>query len=235
MKTYFILSRTIFDSAIWRDDPHILKLFIYLIGEARYERDPKKYPTFELKRGDCLTSLKTIADDNEYMVNGSIKKWNRTKVHRMLSLLEDRGYITKVCDTYGTHLSICNYDIYQDPEAYRCNAGETQVKRNCNAGETQVKTTNKEKKDNKEKNIEERKKDFRTQLGESWKKLGANNYLIKDEAEQFFAYWTEHGPNDKKMRFEKETSFAISRRLATWKRNNFNGKAKINPNVRPNA
>lgn len=32
----------------------------------------------------------------------------------------------------------------------------------------------------------------------------------------FFGYWSEHGKNDKKMRFEKQDSFGISRRLATW-------------------
>ena len=36
---------------------------------------------------------------------------------------------------------------------------------------------------------------------------------------EFFDYWTEHGDNDKKMRFEKEKSFGIKRRLATWKKN----------------
>ena len=36
---------------------------------------------------------------------------------------------------------------------------------------------------------------------------------------EFFEYWTEHGINDRKMRFEKEKSFGLSRRLATWKRN----------------
>ncbi|WBC28440.1 hypothetical protein RPMD05_56 [Rhodobacteraceae phage LS06-2018-MD05] len=42
-----------------------------------------------------------------------------------------------------------------------------------------------------------------------------NLELIKD----FISYWTEHGEKDRKMRFEKETSFDISRRLKTWKRN----------------
>ena len=39
--------------------------------------------------------------------------------------------------------------------------------------------------------------------------------MIKD----FYEYWTEHSINDKKMRFEKQTSFDISRRLKTWLRN----------------
>lgn len=45
----------------------------------------------------------------------------------------------------------------------------------------------------------------------------------------FFEYWTEHGPKDRKMRFEKETSFGLSRRLATWNRRSDNN------NQGPNA
>jgi hypothetical protein len=36
---------------------------------------------------------------------------------------------------------------------------------------------------------------------------------------EFFEYWAEHGERDKKMRFEKQTSFAISRRIKTWSKN----------------
>lgn len=37
---------------------------------------------------------------------------------------------------------------------------------------------------------------------------------------EFFDYWTEHNENGKKMRFEKEKTFEISRRLARWSKNN---------------
>jgi hypothetical protein len=43
----------------------------------------------------------------------------------------------------------------------------------------------------------------------------------KDLIRAFCDYWTEHGENDKKMRFEKEKSFGLGRRLATWNKNNF--------------
>jgi hypothetical protein len=36
---------------------------------------------------------------------------------------------------------------------------------------------------------------------------------------EFYGYWSEHGEKDTKMRFEKEKSFDIERRLKTWKRN----------------
>lgn len=35
----------------------------------------------------------------------------------------------------------------------------------------------------------------------------------------FYEYWTEHSHTDKKMRFEKEKSFGIERRLKTWEKN----------------
>lgn len=38
----------------------------------------------------------------------------------------------------------------------------------------------------------------------------------KDLINNFFEYWSEHGSNDRKMRFEKERSFGLSRRLSTW-------------------
>lgn len=43
----------------------------------------------------------------------------------------------------------------------------------------------------------------------------------KDMLNDFYLYWTEHGEKDKKMRFEKEKSFGLSQRLATWNKNNF--------------
>jgi hypothetical protein len=43
----------------------------------------------------------------------------------------------------------------------------------------------------------------------------------KDMINDFYLYWTEHGEKDRKMKFEKQKSFGISQRLATWNRNNF--------------
>lgn len=50
----------------------------------------------------------------------------------------------------------------------------------------------------------------------------------KEMMNEFFAYWTEHGPNDKKMRYEKEKSFDASLRLQRWNRNNLNSKSNTN-------
>lgn len=63
-------------------------------------------------------------------------------------------------------------------------------------------------------NISARKQSFLDQLKEVKKKTDSSEMLNK-----FFLYWTEHGINDKKMRFEKEKSFCVSRRLSRWREN----------------
>jgi hypothetical protein len=72
--------------------------------------------------------------------------------------------------------------------------------------------------------IAERKINFATQLA-----IYKKDYS-KDILNEFYLYWTEHGTNDKKMRFEKQTSFDVSRRLNNWLKNSakFDTKESVN-------
>lgn len=65
----------------------------------------------------------------------------------------------------------------------------------------------------KQKTIEARKLTFKKSLYPYAEQY--NTEMLKE----FFEYWSEHGEKDKKMRFEKERSFGISRRLSTWAKN----------------
>lgn len=79
----------------------------------------------------------------------------------------------------------------------------------------------------KQKFILERKEEFRQLCKQHISaSKGYSELMMKD----FFEYWTEHGDGDKKMRFEKERTFGITRRLATWKRNESAFKPKPNVN-----
>jgi len=71
----------------------------------------------------------------------------------------------------------------------------------------------KEKEKVKEYNIEERKQQFAASLKPYLETYGKK--MLND----FYAYWTEHGDNDRKMRFEKEKAFGIERRLINWDKN----------------
>ena len=147
-QTYFILTRRIFESEIWRHESHVLKLFIYLVGMARHRAEPKKYPGFEIKRGEHLTSLSEIADNNEYLDRGRVKKWSRQKVARMLKILENDGYIRLLTDTYGTHVRICNYSTYQDPSTYKTDTSGHHLDTIRTSSGQQVDTNNNDNNDN---------------------------------------------------------------------------------------
>jgi len=64
------------------------------------------------------------------------------------------------------------------------------------------------------------KKDLKTRKIEFYHQVasfmnGSNRQMLKE----FTEYWTEHAAGDKKMRFEKEKSFGMSRRISTWLKN----------------
>jgi hypothetical protein len=60
------------------------------------------------------------------------------------------------------------------------------------------------------KNIQDRKNKFYDSLSVFVSEFPKE--MIRD----FYNYWSEHGTNDKKMRFEKEKTFGINQRLRTW-------------------
>ena len=63
---------------------------------------------------------------------------------------------------------------------------------------------------NKNENMEERKLKFADALKPFLDEYG--RLLLND----FYGYWTEHGEQDKKLRFEMEKTFGISKWLKTW-------------------
>ena len=79
--------------------------------------------------------------------------------------------------------------------------------------------------------ILKRKQDFRLSIG-SFIKDNPDKYP-KQLYIDFEEYWSEHGVNDKKMRFEKQKSFGLSRRLSSWFKNDFNDSYKSKKKVIP--
>lgn len=85
----------------------------------------------------------------------------------------------------------------------------------------------KDKEERKSPSIESRAKDFRDTLDEY-----VDNPYTKDMIEAFYDYWSEPNPSGKKMKFELEKTWDVSRRLRTWKRNESKYGGKYNNNSR---
>ena len=127
-------------------------------------------------------------------------------------LLEKDEMIVVKSDNVTTHLTICKYEDYQQGE----NANETQTNRRRTADEIQTTLIEESKESKEEKNnINSRKTSFANSL-----KPFVGVYS-KEMLNEFYFYWTEHGVNDKKMRFEKQTSFDINLRLLNWNKRSF--------------
>lgn len=173
--TYFLITRNLFDSPIWRENPHVLKLFIFLVGMARHDVKPKRFNGFEIKRGEILTSLSDISENNEYTVRGRIKKWSRQRVSRMLKKLTDHKYITLLADTYGTHIKVINYNTYQNPKTYKRTPAE-RVRNGCGTGADIYNKDNNGNNENKNK--------YSNSFLDFYKK-----YPIKKSKEKAFKYW----------------------------------------------
>lgn len=78
----------------------------------------------------------------------------------------------------------------------------------CDSGEETSPTKSKNKK-----SIEDRKADFKL-LIEKYKEQYSPDML-----NDFWRYWTEMNDNGNQMRFEKQKTFGVGNRLATWKKN----------------
>ena len=81
------------------------------------------------------------------------------------------------------------------------------------------------------KDILKRKQVFRSSITE-FIKVNPEKYP-KQLYIDFEEYWTEHGEKDKKMRFEKQKTFGLSRRLSSWSKTGFNDYTPIKKNVVP--
>lgn len=134
---YVLLARAIEQSALWRDSPEMLKLFVYLLIHARFKAEPKRFDGFEEKRGELVTSLADIAAGCEHYERG-LQRWSRQKVSRMLAGLQRQGQIELLADTYGTHIKVVNYTTYQDPKAYEADGRGTDVERSRDGSGTDV-------------------------------------------------------------------------------------------------
>lgn len=117
---YFLVPRRIFSFSVWREDPRLQKLYIYLVGKARHCHDPIEYNRLTINRGEHVTSISKIAEDNKCKgQDGRLKKWSNPTISRMLEKLGKSGLIKKIHDTFGMHISVCNYERHQNLNSYR--------------------------------------------------------------------------------------------------------------------
>ena len=126
MNGYILESKSILDSDIWKMPPLYFKVWHYLLLNAAFA------DVGNLKRGQLFTTTQEIAEACSYYKG--FQKITPTK-HEIWNVIEwlrsthegnhewdTKGTMivtTKV--THGMLVTICNYNVYQDPKSYERN------------------------------------------------------------------------------------------------------------------
>jgi hypothetical protein len=147
--SFFKMDRNIFTSDIWGNVVEF-RLFIYLIGNARYGNEPNdayKDKGITIERGQFLRSIRKLREDLEYVENNAVKSYSLSTVNRAIKSLEAQNRIKTENTKLGTLFTIVNYSKYQglygldhDSLEGKRNEEETQMKQRPN-------NTNKDNKD----------------------------------------------------------------------------------------
>ena len=132
---HFLVSRLIFNSAIWGKPPQYLKLWFWIIGKANFQ-DGYKYKGHVLKRGELITTYGEIARALSFTFNRKIIEPSLKEIRIALLWLQSEDMISvkplidgtmpnkgrhhDLTRAYlGLRIYIINYDTYQDVESYK--------------------------------------------------------------------------------------------------------------------
>lgn len=212
----------------WFTSPSTLQLFIYLL--LRANKEDKKWRGILIKRGQLVTSVATISEET---------KLSTQQVRTSLNRLKSTNEITSKTTNRFTLVTVCKYESYQLYEEV-----EQQTKQQALQQTNNKQITNKQQQLKNNKNIRKNKKESiltNVRIDEKatdapvvattttddmeLRKEKFYQSLVpyvakygKDMVRAFYDYWTEKTYGGRKMRFEKQQAFEISKRLATWQK-----------------
>lgn len=225
----------------WFTSPSTLQLFIYLLLMAN--KEDKKWRGILIKRGQLVTSVATISEET---------KLSTQQVRTSLNRLKSTNEITSKTTNRFTLVTVCKYESYQLYEEVEQQTKQQALQQTNNkqiTNKQQQLKNNKNIRNNKKESIltnvridekatdapvvattttddmELRKEKFYQSLVPYVAKYG------KDMVRAFYDYWTEKTYGGRKMRFEKQQAFEISKRLATWQKHDLSYANRDNTRI----
>jgi hypothetical protein len=122
---YVLYAKAMLDSTLWNLGPDALRVATWLILKAKHTKEPKKLIDCTIRRGEVVTSLSHISDGTEWYENRTVRSYSRHKIRRIIQTLCDIGFCSVNSNAYGTHISICKYELYQTSANYKSNNAGT--------------------------------------------------------------------------------------------------------------
>ena len=177
---------------------------------------------FKVKRGQCITSIDGIKERCANDVSFQ-------NIRTALVKLEKWQFLTNESTKTGRLITVLNYDRYQDKDIDAnkdTNRQPTDSQQTANKQLTSNKKNKEGLKNDKEYKIQQNliKKELEFQK----EAMTFSDKYSVEMIENFVRCWTEKNKAKTKLRFEIPPTFEISKRLATWKRNNYGQSDKRN-------
>ena len=208
MKGWISLHRKILDNPILTRGKAYSRFeaFVYMLLKANH-KDNKIVignKLIKIKTGSFLTSQKKLMKEFN---------WGISRLRAFLKLLQDDEMIVVNSNAISTMITINNYSELQGLQT----ATKLQVNRNQTGSKSQVKTNNNDNTLNNDNNINKEQSfiDLVKKIVIEKKKD-----IPDDVIDDFCTYWTEKNIAGKKMLWEMQRTFDISRRLDRWLKNN---------------
>ena len=182
--------------------------WIWLLLKANHKDNKFMLGTelVKVKKGSMITSQKKLCRQF---------RWGNSKLRSFLKVLQKDEMLLLETNTQSTHITICNYESYQDKQI----SNKPQTNHKQTANKLRTNTNNNVNKDNNVNKIKVHTKKINYILNNK-------KYLEKygePLLQAFVDYWTEQSVNGIKMRYQKEKAFDVDKRLVTWSKNDFDG------------
>lgn len=109
---YYLKARKIQESDIAHAPPHVREIWDWLIHNALHDDYGK------LKRGQLRTTYQDILDGLSWYVGYRKMRYKKHNCEMAMKWLTKAGMITTAKTTRGMIVTVCNYDVYQNPKNY---------------------------------------------------------------------------------------------------------------------
>jgi len=113
---YYIKARKIQESNIARQPPSVREIWDWLLMNANHK--DVKYAGFTVKRGQLFRTYNDIREGLHWMVGRRKMMYSENHTKKAMKFLRRAGMITTKKEPGGVLITICNYDIYQNPKNY---------------------------------------------------------------------------------------------------------------------
>jgi hypothetical protein len=113
---YYLKARCIKNSEIANMPPYVREIWDWLLKEANHKEN--KTHGIIVKRGQLIRTFKDIQQGLKWKIGWKMMSYKMWQIDKAMRALRKATMIATIKATRGLLISICNYDLYQNPANY---------------------------------------------------------------------------------------------------------------------